>query len=141
MSRRPGALFVAVSAGRAPLTGTARDACDATRVLWMHRGGSRCNEDACHATASDATSLHLVRAADDAPGHRSRGGGLARRVRHRAVRCAAGSACSRDLRNVASDATPRLSTQVRVVCRIECGDRLTARAWGEPGGAAEAAEQ
>jgi len=40
MSRRPGALFVAVSAGRAPLTGTARDACDATRVLWMHRGGS-----------------------------------------------------------------------------------------------------
>jgi hypothetical protein len=78
MSWRHGALLVAVSAGRAPLTGTAGDASDATRVLRMHRGGSRRNEDACHATASDATSLHLVRAADDTPGHRRRGGGLAR---------------------------------------------------------------
>ena len=71
-------LLVTASAGRVPLTGTAGDAFHATRVLQMHGGGSRRNEDACHATASDATSLHLVRAADDVPGHRGCGGTLAR---------------------------------------------------------------
>jgi DNA-binding NarL/FixJ family response regulator len=35
----------------------------------MHGGGGRRNEDACHATASDAISLQLVWAADDVPGH------------------------------------------------------------------------
>jgi hypothetical protein len=78
MSRSPGVLPVAVSAARVPLTGTASDAFNATRVLQMHGGGSRRNEDACHATASDATSLQLVRAADDVPGHRCCGGALAR---------------------------------------------------------------
>ena len=78
MSRRPGTLPAAVSTGQAPLAGTAGNASDATRVLRMHRGGSKRNEDACHATTSDATSLRLDRAADDGPGHRSRGGGPAR---------------------------------------------------------------
>jgi hypothetical protein len=78
MSWRHSALLVTVSVGRALLAGTAGDASDATRVLRMHRDDNRCNEDACHATASDATSVQLVRAADDGPGHRGCGGGLAR---------------------------------------------------------------
>ena len=97
-------------AGRAPLAGPGDDAPDATGCSRMHRGASRCNDDAGHATESAASSLHQIQADREVPGHRSRAGGPAGRGHRRAARCAAGSACSRELPNVASDATPRPSS-------------------------------
>lgn len=66
-------------------------------------GSSRRNDDAGHATESAASSLHQIQAAREVPGHRSRAVGPAARGHRRAARCDAGSACSRELPNVASD--------------------------------------
>ena len=59
-------------AGRAPLTGTADDAPDATGCSRMHRDASRRNDDARRATESAASSLHQIQADHEVPGHRGR---------------------------------------------------------------------
>jgi hypothetical protein len=107
-------------AGRAAVAEPGDDAPDATGCSRVHRGASRCNDDAGHATESAASSLHQIQADREVPGHRSRAARPAGRGHRRAARCAAGSACSREVPNVASDATPRPSTQVRMVWRIQC---------------------
>ena len=104
-------------AGRAAVAEPGDDAPDATGCSRVHRGASRCNDDAGHATESAASSLHQIQADCEVPGHRSRAARPAGRGHRRAARCAAGSACSRELRNVASDATPRPSTFDPNACR------------------------
>jgi hypothetical protein len=99
-------------AGRAPVAEPGDDAPGATGCSRVHRGASRCNDDAGHATESAASSLHQIQADCEVPGHRSRAARPAGRGHRRAARCAAGSACSRELQNVASDATPRPSIRV-----------------------------
>ena len=59
-------------AGRAPLTGIADDAPDATGCSRMHRDASRRNYDARGATESAASSLHQFQADHEVPGHRGR---------------------------------------------------------------------
>ena len=98
----------AAGVGRVALTGTVDDAPEATGCTRMHRDASRRNDDACRATASAASSLHQIQADHEVPGHHSRTALRQAEGRRNAARCAAGSACSREVANVASDATPRL---------------------------------
>ena len=76
----------------------------------------------CIAMPAGATMMHAaqrhqphhrcIRSRQDheVPGHRSRTALRQAEGRRNAARCAAGSACSREVPNVASDATPRPST-------------------------------
>ena len=60
------------SVRRVPLTVAAGDAPDATGYSRIYRDASRRNDDALHATASAASSLHQIQAAREVPGHRGR---------------------------------------------------------------------
>ena len=107
-------------AGRAALTGTADDAPDATGCTRMHHDASRRNDDACRATVSAASSLHQIQADHEVPGHHSRTALWQAGGRRNAARCAAGSACSREVPNDASDATPRPFIRSAAVWRRSC---------------------
>jgi hypothetical protein len=108
-------------AGRAALTRTAGDAPDATGCTRLHRDASRRNDDARRATASASSSLHQIQVDHEVPGHHSRTALRQAEGRRNAARCAAGSACSREVPNVASDATPRPCNTDVSVCRTPCG--------------------
>ena len=118
--RRSGAsLAAAVPAGRRSL--------GQAMMHPMQRAAPGCNGVPAGATMMHAAQRHQPhhrcigsRRDHEVPGHRSRTALRQAEGRRNAARCAAGSACSREVPNVASDATPRPFSRVASECLSEC---------------------